>query len=198
MNGIPKGIERIRTLYAVMAGIPAEKVNLGTWRSSMQTNELLESCGTTGCAVGWACAYPPFQAQGLDYWYGPRLVSKLASGSEERIGQWPAVVNFFDVSLRDAYALFLSMGTLAKEGDYYRYMDGELIQKIKDAGRHRHEGHRFARGCKSIGLSDRQIVLMRLRNYLHATGYISTARRDELKLQEEQGKIQFVETVTAE
>ena len=71
-------IERLRALYAMVAGIPEERIELETWRSRIVkpydpnwskevTNKdlLSQDCGTLACAVGWACAHPEFQKQGL-------------------------------------------------------------------------------------------------------------------------------------
>lgn len=57
-------IERLRTLYAMMAGIPGRQINLDSWRREKGDEKF---CGTIACTFGWAATYPPFVAQGLRY-----------------------------------------------------------------------------------------------------------------------------------
>ena len=116
------GVERLRTLYAVLFGVPAEKVDLSSWRegtypypgeSTMDKSLTDPGCGTTGCAVGWACAYPPFQDQGL-CWYGnlPRYRDE-----ENSFMHWQAVEQFFGLSPKQAYRMFSgsALGVNAKK-----------------------------------------------------------------------------------
>jgi hypothetical protein len=71
-----KQIENTRMAYSIMAGIPAEKVNLNVIRrvnnavnpfASVTKSQLLHDCGTVGCIAGWLSAHPYFTAQGLRY-----------------------------------------------------------------------------------------------------------------------------------
>lgn len=72
------GVERLRTLYAMLAGIPEDRIDLRRWH-----------CGTTACAVGWACSYPPFVKQGLHWdWAEPAYGEHIS---------WAAVQRFFQV-----------------------------------------------------------------------------------------------------
>lgn len=95
-NATPKGNERLRTLYAVMGGVPDEKVDMNNWRrgsGAWDDRNLLETeCGTSACAVGWACAYPEFQAQGLRF-NGAPLLRK----GKKWLEGWGAVEKFFGV-----------------------------------------------------------------------------------------------------
>lgn len=65
-------IENLRMAYAIMAGFPAHKVALGSWRDTdgkAATNDhnLLTHCGTTGCIAGVISAHPYFKKQGLKW-----------------------------------------------------------------------------------------------------------------------------------
>lgn len=105
MNPIPVGMERLRTLYSVLAGVPDERLDLRLWR-----NDEKPDCGTIHCAFGWAATYPPFQAMGL------HLVesSYMEDGVEIPIhnphfngeSSFSAAAEFFGISLREAMNLF--------------------------------------------------------------------------------------------
>lgn len=101
-------IERLRALYAMIAGIPEERIELETWRSrAFKPNDpdwskevtnkdlLSQDCGTLACAVGWACAHPEFQKQGLS-WYGGSPTYLRRDGL--RGFGWYAVESFFGIS----------------------------------------------------------------------------------------------------
>lgn len=109
-------VERMRTLYALMIGAPIEKIDMRNWRTiAFPTDaELLHSgCGSAACAVGLACAYPEFQAQGLSYHHGPHLTSE---GGAYR--DWRAVEVFFGLTLAQCLHLFgaRDVGLHAKKG----------------------------------------------------------------------------------
>lgn len=75
-------IENLRMAYAIMSGIPAERVRLNVDRA-VTFNALAASgtgygveyldevfthdCKSVGCVCGWLAAHPYFQAQGLVY-----------------------------------------------------------------------------------------------------------------------------------
>lgn len=103
-------IERLRALYAMIAGIPKERIELETWRSRIVkpydpnwskevTNKdlLSQDYGTLACAVGWACAHPEFQKQGLRWGETPVY--------QRRFG-WDAVERFFGIHYGLAMFLF--------------------------------------------------------------------------------------------
>lgn len=89
---------------ALETRIPAEKFALDDWRESTNDDDsneaLLHGCGTTGCAVGWACALPEFIAQGLTW------SSAMARPVFEGDSQWEAVCNFFEIDSDAADHLF--------------------------------------------------------------------------------------------
>jgi len=109
------GAERLRTLYAVMAGVPSTKVDMNNWRKTFSEDAtLLHDCGTAACAVGWACAYPEFQSQGLK-WTGSAPLLKADGVARYN---WEAVTEFFGVDQDTAIHLFQTRdsGLEAKKG----------------------------------------------------------------------------------
>lgn len=159
------GIERLRMLYAMLRGLPEEKVDLKNWREKKtgkgsfaycDDEELVDadSCGTAGCAVGWACAYPPFKAMGLKMHSAPTY-----DGSPG----WAAVTHFFGIEYRYAEFLFLKPEEAAHD-----LFSGEMR-------------HAFRR---RDGESDLALVLRRVRYYLVEAGAITQKRSDELAAEE--------------
>jgi hypothetical protein len=157
------GIERLRTLYAVLHGIPGDRLDLNTWRESLDgsscvsDDQLLKpkSCGTMACAVGWACAYPEFQEQGLSYF--------AAEGCPAYGGvqSWEAVCYFFDLAENETEYLF-HPNEYSPPWIKLNEWDGLEIS---------------TRSCNE---SDRQAALRRIRTYLVHQGAITQARSDEL------------------
>jgi len=117
-------IERLRTLYSMMAGIPARVVYMSVWRSEhanegyannrMPDEKLLEQsvqqlahdvndenhlCNTAACAIGWATAYPEFKEAGLHM----DIAGHPAFGNYEN---WEAIGSFFGISENEASQLF--------------------------------------------------------------------------------------------
>lgn len=101
--------ERLQALANVLREVPDANFDLETWRYTPGSGEnatdvqvLSHNCGTTACAIGWACAMPEFQAQGLR-WEGvqPALVGEgsLDTG-------WDAVKVFFGISYHASQRLF--------------------------------------------------------------------------------------------
>lgn len=89
---------------ALETRIPREKFDLHGWRSWLNVSDdaLLHECNTTGCAVGWACALPEFQAQGLHWNRGwPALETENGRSTD-----WRAVEDFFEISADEANRLF--------------------------------------------------------------------------------------------
>lgn len=64
-----------------------------------------DSCGTSACAMGFACLHPPFIAQGLTYI--PHM--GIVYTSEEQGKRWTgfeAAADFFGIDYDDAYNFF--------------------------------------------------------------------------------------------
>lgn len=163
-------VERLGMLYAMMAGVPDERVNLATWRGKLNRESdknLFEDCGTTACAVGWACAYPPFKRMGL-HW--SRQDDGFGGPTYQNEFSWTAVGRFFGISESQAYLLFIKDRNELLYHDNDARLDSKLLEKM----------------------TDKQVVLMRIRNFLLKSGAIDNERWHELKRQERTGEFQFV------
>jgi hypothetical protein len=148
------GVERLRTLYAMMAGIPATKINLRIWRSDQENRKSnVHACGTTACAVGFATAFPDFVDQGLSW-----SINQGVPLFYGLIG-FRAVESFFGVDCRDARALF----NQGNSGD--RHINAE--DPVHPAGS-----------------QDKRRVLARIRNILLRNGSITEERCKELQVYE--------------
>lgn len=111
---------------ALETRIPADRFDLRFWRESdtdtyvgpTTTDEaLIRGCGTSACAVGWACALPELQAQGLT-WDVERGIPIFSGLSEETLKQsedsgakayfiaWGSVREFFEIDRKTADYLF--------------------------------------------------------------------------------------------
>lgn len=161
---LSKGTENLRTLYAVMRGVPDEAVDLRHWRrNSTHTNEQLLAnvgsnalgCGTAACAVGWACAYPEFNKQGLTW--VDHMPTLLLSG-HHKLHNWEAVFRFFGVE-DEAFFLFQNNNEEVKyKPDLYEE--------------------------DNASESSRTRVLRRIRAYLLDKGVITHRRYTELAAEE--------------
>lgn len=163
------GVERLRELYAMMCGVPDDRVSLRSWREdprglNVENEKLFQDCGTTGCAVGWACAYPKFQEQGLHWTH----CAPTFNEDECYFGGWDAVCNFFDIHIDTADYLFFD--------ERYEYPD---LEGARDG----------ARSQFSRIKSEKRLVLARIRFHLLQIGAITKERYEELALQEARGKL---------
>ncbi len=91
---------RLIQLREMLESIPDERINLIHWRSkySLTDTELFTECNTTACLLGWACAYPPFKAQGLEYKHGVPCYKEHINIA--------AAKEFFYLTLSEAEELF--------------------------------------------------------------------------------------------
>lgn len=102
---------------ALRTRIPADKFDLTVWRKqsdetdedgALEENasdeELLNQCGTAGCAVGWACALPEFKEEGLSWCEGS--ANPLFTVPKTQYGGWEAVEAFFDIDYKQARSFF--------------------------------------------------------------------------------------------
>lgn len=100
---------RLAILADFLDSVPPKKFNLESWRDSNSPFEnrsdeaLLDTdCGTTGCAIGYACAIPELKAEGLS-WQNGRWQN---TPQYKNYSGWIAVEEFFDISNEVATALF--------------------------------------------------------------------------------------------
>ena len=100
--------DRLTKLGDFLATVPPERFDLGNWRnkgqggrdSDIDDEALRTGCGTTGCAIGWACTIPEFKDAGLSYIGYPVLGDGLRG--------FQAVEEFFGLSHMEAMYLFSS------------------------------------------------------------------------------------------
>jgi hypothetical protein len=101
--------KRLLILAAFLETVPEHKFDLEDWRDTglerltsgeringdYTTDEKLlnNSCGTTGCAIGWACTIPEFIEDGFT-WDGS---SPLLTNSDTKLYEWFAVEEFFSI-----------------------------------------------------------------------------------------------------
>jgi hypothetical protein len=153
------GVERLGTLYAMLGGIPDIQVDLYDWRFGSFNIKKPNSCGTVACALGWACAYPPFNAQGL-YWHARAECPALTVKHICDFSGWPAVANFFGMSRHVAETLFVSQASPLYE-----------------------DSHQCVRGESDVK-TDRLRVMRRIRRALMINGSITAERNAELASEE--------------
>lgn len=171
-------IERLRALYAMIAGIPKERIELERWRSRVVkpndpdwskevTNKdlLAQDCGTLACAVGWACAHPEFQKRGLRWDGSPVYRHK---GGLRRFG-WDAVESFFGI--RYGLAMFLFSVENIPYGDV---KSGAVI----------HKAYPLVKRDDA-----KRTLLKRIRMHLLHIGAITPERDRELARLESRGKL---------
>lgn len=166
-----EGIERLRTLYAILDGIPDQRIDLSDWRGWPRA-ELEDSadpvCGTVACAFGWACVYPPFMDMGLTMagdhlqGYRPQFLDRRASlfGAQFFSG-WQALCLFFSLDPDDAQEIF---GDGSRRSGFFREHGTDYSMDYSP----------------DYDLTDRQKVMRRIRRYLLVMGVITTRRNAEL------------------
>jgi len=98
------------------------KFNLSNWRCGENTSDsylLDNNCGTTACAVGWACSMPELKAEGLGFLSCPEF-------EDER--SWEAVEKFFCLTSSQAHNFFSEQGY----GDGRRTSAKQVAERIED------------------------------------------------------------------
>lgn len=88
-------IQRLQHLITILQGVPPDRFNLAAWK-----------CGTTACAVGWACLAPEFNKQGLTFRGPGPVYSKPDAEPDEFYTHWRAVEEFFGLTEVQAWHLF--------------------------------------------------------------------------------------------
>lgn len=130
-------IERLRTLYSIMAGIPRSIVYMSAWRTDgtrgvvgsgfgVQTNvnnedlkkhaaghlikEQGHGCGSAACALGWASAYPEFNDAGLTVHPSSGYPLFITPNGNQKLGG-DAGAFFFGISIAESESLFKYVST---------------------------------------------------------------------------------------
>lgn len=103
--------ERLEILADFLAKVPVNHFDLSSWicRSSITQEDLIQhKCGTSACAVGWACTIPEFMEQGLSMHQSGLPMFKGMSS-------WDAAEGFFGLIYDEAIALFSSESYMPDE-----------------------------------------------------------------------------------
>jgi hypothetical protein len=111
--------KRLLILAVFLDTVPEHKFDLSSWRDTelekLTPGELLSgdyisnekllnnSCGTTGCAIGWACTIPEFIEDGFSW---SRACPLLTDNSKDWYG-FDAVLNFFSIDESTSEYLFI-------------------------------------------------------------------------------------------
>ncbi len=105
--------EALRELYRVVAAIPLTKFNMSVWYEEWENDD--GSCGTVGCAAGWAAQDRWFRERGLTVEpFGPPRWEGH-SGRAALAGRF-ALQAFFGLHRDTAHALFVpQVGTVSRE-----------------------------------------------------------------------------------
>ena len=96
--------ERLSELLKMLGTIPNDNLNLSAWAFEDiedRSQKQLINCGTTCCAVGWACSHPPFIDAGLHWSHRDEPVPAYLKHSS-----WDAVEAFFEINNAVATWLF--------------------------------------------------------------------------------------------
>lgn len=95
--------ELLKDAHAIIDGMPAENVNLNSWRRTDRG----ATCGTIACAGGWLTLHPQFKALGLLYARSAENVifKNPVDGNITHTG-WSALAQVFSLTKEDAERLF--------------------------------------------------------------------------------------------
>jgi hypothetical protein len=105
--------ERLLKLADFLDTVHPNKFEISSWlntgwraRGGCTEAELLDlDCGTTACAVGWACTIPEFKAEGLGFG-GIVPMPTLQMPDGKTLTSWEAVREFFGLTQPEALNLF--------------------------------------------------------------------------------------------
>lgn len=107
---LSKEHQRLRKLADFLKTLPEAKFDIGDWATKgfNPGNPEASQCGSAACAVGWACAMPEFQAEGL-HMHNCTPIYVLEDGSHYQ--HWYAARFFFGLNFDESQRLF--------SGSYY-------------------------------------------------------------------------------
>lgn len=98
--------ERLLKLAEKLDTVPEDRFDLSSWADD---RFMPGDCGTTACAVGWACTIPEFNEAGLRLVYSPSGPFPQFVTSEVNYQWFTAAEKFFDLNFGEADYLFSSM-----------------------------------------------------------------------------------------
>jgi hypothetical protein len=121
---------RMRTLIAFLQDVPRKEFTMEFWWKDVKKNG--HTCGTAGCAAGWAAHIPSFKRAGykLDAcWQEPQFKGKV---------EFEAIAELLDIPVIDASFLF---GCQSHKPNFHntpkrvaknleRYMNGATVKEL--------------------------------------------------------------------
>ena len=134
--------ERLRELYALVDGVPSVRFSMSSWRrnpygkqryrvgyvTAVSDEALLTDKDSCGCAVGWACAYPPFIAQGLSFG-GLDSKSPPTQPWFDDLAGIEAAVKFFGLSSGEGYNLFYDVRHIGQKTRFLDRLRSLMMEK---------------------------------------------------------------------
>lgn len=124
------GNKRLQKLADFLKIVDEAQFDLRDWRSDGfdMDNPEHSSCGSTACAVGWACTIPEFRAEGLTIGGSGSPSYRTEAVTYEH---WYAVQAFFGLSCGESYELF---SALEYEDDSGKVIatPADVIKRIED------------------------------------------------------------------
>ena len=126
-------VNRLNRLSEILSKVPEKSFDISKWTNQTSIENEVD-CGTTACAVGWACFDKGFNEEGLHYTLGENSYDGrefLEPTFKSKKG-WSAVEAFFGIESDIAFFLF--------DSDYYDnlhwYLDRgveprDVINRIK-------------------------------------------------------------------
>lgn len=159
-------LSKFTILHTALWMAPDERVRLAEWRLSenqedngISDKELVNTCGTTGCAIGWGTSLPIFRALGLKM--------KIGHPQYDSVEGWEAVCRFFEITESQAYALFYDIPEHSGKVDADDLLEITGAKPGLDTESH---------------LTDREKVLRRIRRFLDAqAGELDSFEKKQLK-----------------
>jgi hypothetical protein len=138
--------ERLLILAAFLETVPEHKFSLSSWRDTglerltleerlsgyyISNKKLLNnSCGTTGCAIGWACTIPEFIEDGFSWSRNCPLLTDNSKEWREWMKVWhgfDAVENFFSIDGSTSEYLFMDTSY-----DEYKSGSKDVANRIRE------------------------------------------------------------------
>ena len=123
-------VEKLELLNEFLKNnVPEHKFDLEDWRSSntgnpdIKDHELLNSCGTSACAMGWACVIPEFKKLGLEFVRGGICY-------DNNLGIL-AITKFFNFDFTDTTRYLFFIETYRTTEDYLDVSKWEVINRIE-------------------------------------------------------------------
>lgn len=108
-------MERLQHLITVLAAVPASDLDMCSW---FEEPWQIESCGTAGCAFGYAALDPVFNKQGLGRFQNTVVYAQ--AGRRYIVQGFAAAERFFGITQEESNYIFMPTS--------YQYIGDELVR----------------------------------------------------------------------